>query len=243
MSNSNTNYNTKIDNPKDDGLVTSAMFYVKSSDIFDSVVVKSINVRRKGQIDYETIFEQKINKKYSKQNNKINITEEEVVITLKELSQEEVSSILGFISYNKRALDIFKDYLSKTKYNYLQEDEYKADSDIKECMFNFEEYNDKKEDEKNKTGISGFLSSQIKKDNKIDKVIQVKINKEWKTIYYCTYYKQDDYIIIDSEMCRNISGNSINLILEYIKYNKRLLEDFNLYLERTRPVLETTKQY
>ena len=174
MINDINNYNTKIDNPNEDGLITSIAFYSKTSDVLGSVVTKNIDIRRKNYIDFDTIFEQKVNKKYIRNNSVINILEEEDLNTCKELTKEEVDEVISFISYNDVALTIFKEYLSKTQHKYiLSEIESKPEmydrGNKEERKFNFEEYVDKKEDEKRKTGILGVFSSQVNRNGKMEK--------------------------------------------------------------------------
>lgn len=250
MKNNETDYNVKIENPNLEDLVANVIFSIKSSDMFDSVITKTIDIRLKNHIDYSRIYEQKIIKKYIKNNGKTSVAEEENIPICKEIKNEEIDSILTFISYNKKALEIFKDYLFKINKSFLIVEDVlhepsvsiKNEKKLDSSKFNFEEYTDKKE-EYSKNKISGFYSTQFKNKDKYEKVIKIKMDNEWKTIYYCIYYKNNNSVVIDNEMFMQIKEEDIQEILKFIKRNKRNLEDFKLYIERKILDFKQTKQY
>lgn len=229
--NKKTDYSTKINNPNLDDNIASIAFSINSSDVFDSLITTTIDIRLNNQAEYNKIFEQRIKKNYIKSNGKISIDEEIFVPICNSLSDNEIKSILSFISYNKRAMTMFTQYLFEINKQNLLND--KKNVEIKqEQLFNFEEYSAKLEDD-NMEKFSGFYSIQFKKDNKYEKIIKIKNNNEWSILYYCIYYKDNDEIIIDSEMCKSLSDIEIETISNYIKKSARCVEDLDLYLNRT----------
>lgn len=218
------NYYNKIDNPMPNAAILSCIISEKEQ---NGSLVKLIQVLKKDANDYETIYEKSLDKVYKTEKSGLVASQEERLKCCKPLLSDETTCIFAFIGYDKKALEIFNEYLRTRTVLSKQEIQEVKTNILPESKkeFIFEEF---KEVINNpyKGDIQSFYVQTKKGINIYERNIKVKINDEWRNIYY-TLFDENTTI---SEMVLELSNEQIETIKSFI--SKRALKELEIYLKR-----------
>ena len=133
---------------------------------------------------------------------------------------KKLSVVKKFIDYDKKALEIFNEYLRAR--TLLAEKEEKP---IVKKKFEFEEFTETINNPYNED-VKSFYVETKRGINVYEKNIRIRINEEWKNIYYTLF---DDYTTIN-EMVMELTEEQIETIKSFI--SSRALKEFEIYLKR-----------
>jgi len=182
-----------------------------------------ISIRKNGYFDYQSIYNKKIEFGM------------ETVEYVKPITEEEIKDILYFISRDKQALCLFKEYLNEL--------EKLKEKDIKPAI--------SKDDEKNvfpkeqTTGIfeitkakeelienseNGIVKKFYYRQNRLNRFIGLVIDTDLQPIYMSSYCEKNGALFLESEMKRKITEEEIECIKSFISDNKDAMNIFNEYL-------------
>lgn len=217
-----TNYDNKINNPLPNAIISSCIISEKEK---NGSLVKLIQILRQGMLEYETIYEKNINKVYKTEKNNIVTTQDEKIECCKPLSSDEITCIFSFIGYDKKALEIFNEYLKARTLISVEQEEKSVNEQPVKKVFEFEEFVETINNPYN-SDIQSFYVETKKGINIYERNIKIKMNDEWRSIYYTLF---DDYTTI-SEMVMELNEEQIEMIKSFI--SNRSLKEFEIYLKR-----------